>query len=90
LGKRGGLVVAGLSALLYAPHVIVQWEAHSLQHAGHEAHLNKYIEIAIFFFFGLLFGSVFDKLSRATETLKLSYEAGRISSKLTAWVWYLC
>lgn len=83
-GKRGGLLVAGLSSILYAPHVLYQWENHNLHHAGHEGHLNKYIEIAIFFCFGLLFGSVFDRLCRAKEALKNSYEASRISSKLTA------
>lgn len=83
-GRKGGLIVAVLSAILYAPHIVFQWEPHSHHHAGHEGHLNKYIEISIFFLFAFLMGTVFDQLKRATEQLKHSYEAGRISAKLNA------
>lgn len=83
-GKRGGLAIAGLSGLLYAPHILFQWEAQGGHHAHHGGHLNKYIEISIFLLFGALFGAVFDRLRAASEALKRSYEAGQTSARLAA------
>lgn len=83
-GKRGGLAIAGLSGLLYAPHILFQWEAQGGHHAHHGSHLNKYIEISIFLLFGALFGVVFDRLRATTEALKRSYEAGQTSARLAA------
>lgn len=83
-GKRGGLAIAILSGLLYAPHILFQWEAQGGHHGHHGGHLNKYIEITIFLLFGALFGAVFDRLRAATEALKRSYEATQTSARLAA------
>jgi two-component system, NtrC family, sensor histidine kinase HydH len=90
-GWRGGLLAAGLAALLYVPLVIWTWRASAYA-------ASQYAEVGMFFVIGGLAGALFDverghrakieetarKLSEVYAQLQSSFEQLRRADRLTA------
>jgi two-component system, NtrC family, sensor histidine kinase HydH len=90
-GWRGGLLAAGLAALLYVPLVIWTWRASAYA-------ASQYAEVGMFFVIGGLAGGLFDverghrakieetarKLSEVYAQLQSSFEQLRRADRLTA------
>jgi signal transduction histidine kinase len=75
-GLRGGLLAAGLAAVLYLPHIVMAWrEFPSYQ-------FNQYSEVVLFFVFGGLTGALADQQGRQRE--KLQETAERLSQAYAA------
>jgi two-component system, NtrC family, sensor histidine kinase HydH len=91
-GSRGGLVAAGLAAILYIPHIVMAW------HGFMNYQFNQYFEVVLFFVFGGLTGILADqqrrqkeklqetaqRLSQANAELQASFESLRRAERLTA------
>ncbi len=91
-GLRGGLLAAGLAAVLYLPHVVMAW------HGFPSYQFNQYSEVVLFFVFGGLTGVLADqqkrqreklqetaqRLSQAYADLQMSFESLRRAERLSA------
>ena len=91
-GWRGGLLAAGLSGLLYMPHILMSWRSHP------EYRADQFIEILMFFAIGTLTGVLSDderaqrrkveetarKLSELNAQLQRSFEQLRRADRLSA------
>ncbi len=91
-GLRGGLLAAGLAAVLYLPHVVMAW------HGFPSYQFNQYSEAVQFFVFGGLTGVLADqqrrqreklqetaqRLSQAYADLQVSFESLRRAERLSA------
>jgi len=91
-GSRGGLVAAGLAAILYVPHIVMHW------HGFPSYQFNQYAEVVLFFVFGGLTGVLADQqrrqkekvqetaeqLSQAYAELQVSFESLRRAERLSA------
>lgn len=91
-GLRGGLLAAGLAAVLYLPHVVMAW------HGFPSYQFNQYSEVVLFFVFGGLTGALADqqrrqreklqetaqRLSQAYADLQVSFESLRRAERLSA------
>lgn len=91
-GSPGGLLTAGLGAVLYVPHILVAWGSQP------NYQFNQYWEVALFFAFGGLTGVLSDRqrkqktelqntadhLSKAHAELQKSFESLRRAERLSA------
>jgi signal transduction histidine kinase len=91
-GWRGGLGAAGLSALLYMPHILMSWKSHP------EYRVEQFIEVLMFFAIGTVTGVLSDheraqrrkveetarKLSEVYAQLQRSFEQLRRADRLSA------
>ena len=91
-GLRGGLLAAGLAAVLYLPHIVMGW------HGFPSYQFNQYAEVVLFFVFGGLTGALADqqrrqkekvqetaqRLSQAYAELQVSFESLRRAERLSA------
>lgn len=91
-GRRGGLLSAAFSALLYVPHILMSWKSHP------EYRADQFIEILMFFAIGTLTGILSDheraqrrkvedtarKLSEVYAQLQKSFEQLRRADRLSA------
>ena len=91
-GSRGGLLTAGLGAILYVPHILAVWGSQP------NYQFNQYWEVALFFAFGGLTGvlsdrqrkqktelqNTADRLSKAHAELQKSFESLRRAERLSA------
>lgn len=91
-GLRGGLLAAGLAAVLYLPHIVMGW------HGFPSYQFNQYSEVVLFFVFGGLTGALADqqrrqkeklqetaqRLSQAYADLQMSFESLRRAERLLA------
>lgn len=91
-GRRGGLLAAALSGVLYVPHILMSWTTHA------EYRADQFIEILMFFAIGTLTGMLSDheraqrrkveetarKLSEVYAQLQKSFEQLRRADRLSA------
>ncbi len=91
-GSPGGILTAGLGAILYIPHIHAAWGAQPIYQ------FNQYWEVALFFVFGGLTGvlsdrqrkqrtelqEAADRLSKAHAELQKSFESLRRAERLSA------
>jgi len=91
-GSPGGLLTAGLAAILYVPHIRSAWGSQP------NYQFNQYWEVALFFVFGGLTGvlserqkkqrtelqETADRLSKAHAELRTSFESLRRAERLSA------
>ena len=91
-GLRGGVLTAGLAAILYLPHVFFNW------HGFPTYQFNQYSEAVLFFVFGGITGVLSDqqrlqreklqetsqRLSKAYADLQASFEKLRRAERLSA------
>ena len=66
-GKRGGVIVAVASSLLYLPHILITWQMHP------EYQVNQVLEIVLFLILGFAFGLLFERKANDQRLLQ-SYE----------------
>jgi signal transduction histidine kinase len=91
-GSPGGLMTAGLGAILYVPHILAVWGSQP------NYQFDQYWEVALFFVFGGLTGvlsdrqrkqqtelqEAADRLSKAHAELQKSFESLRRAERLSA------
>src|ERR1700674_222362 len=91
-GSSGGLLAAGLAAILYLPHIHAAWGSQP------NYQFNQYCEVALFFVFGGLTGvlseqqrkqrtelqDAADRLSKGHAELQKSFESLRRAERLSA------
>ena len=67
-GIRGGLLVAGLTAVSYLPHILLQWQHEPLYRS------NQLAEIVLFLIFGAVSGFLIDRVNRERERTRTTAE----------------
>ena len=70
-GLRGGLLAAGTAALLYVPHIFMQWGG------VRSGNIEKFLELILFLVVGIITGALSDRLRAALDGQRRAYEALR-------------